>query len=120
MSELYEVEKKAREQAGRHYRAFMDDCEWPDMLEKYAEIANRYEKARKEVVDKNERGARIDASDMADVYYYEYFYELMAKVIADNTLVSEGYVQDKRKNWVLKSQPAPPPPPPKKKFGFWG
>lgn len=114
---MEDIEKKAQEQAGKHYRQFMDNCEWPDMLEKYAELSNKYKKARKELVDRHERGARLEDADFADVAYYERYCDLMAWAIADNVLVSEGYEEDRNKNWILKYQPADPP---KKKFGFWG
>ena len=111
-----DAKEKVRNQVRRHYREFMDDCEWPDMLEKYAELSNKYERARLELVNKDERGARLEDSDFADVEYYSYYQDMMARAIADNTLVSAGYETDKKGNWKLKFQPTEPP---KKKFGFW-
>lgn len=112
------VEEKAVQQAEKHFKKFMDDCEWPDMLEKYAEITNRYAKVRNELLERDERGSRLDSADFADYHYYERYYLLMAKVIANNTLVAEGYERDKKGNWILKKQPVSPPT--KKRFGFWG
>ena len=111
-----DVEKKARDAARRHYREFMNDCEWPDMLEKYADLSNKFEKARVELLAKDERGARLEDADFADVEYYSNYRDLLARAIADNELVSAGYETDRKHNWILKFQPAEPP---KKKFGFW-
>jgi len=115
---MADVESKARKQAEKHFREFMDDCNWPEMLEKYAELSNRYEKSRVELLNKDERGGRVEEEDFADVWYYGRYRDLLAFAIADNNLVSYGYEEDKNGFWILKNQP--PEPPSKKKFGFWG
>lgn len=113
-----DVKQKAINQADKHLHEFMDDCKWPDLLEKYAELSNLFEKARRALVDRNDRGSHIDKADFADLYYYEHFRDRLAIIIANNNLVSEDYERDKKGNWILKNQPKTPPP--KKKFGFWG
>ena len=35
------VKEKAIDQAQRHAKKFFDENEWPDILEKYAEVSNR-------------------------------------------------------------------------------
>lgn len=116
------VEDKAINQADKHFNQFMDDCTWPEMLEQFADYSNRYGKIRNELLDRKERGARLDDADFADYFYYQRYLDQLSRVIAGNALVAEGYERDKKGKWILKNQPAPSqsPRPAKKKFGFWG
>lgn len=111
------VKEKAIEQAQRHAKQFFDDNDWPDILEKYAEVSNRVSIELNKLAERQERGARISPEDEADYYYYDRYQELFAKWIANTELCNNGYERDRHKNWILKKQP---PVPPKKKFGFWG
>ncbi len=111
------VKDKAEEQASKHASKFWDDNSWDDILEKYAEVSNRYRDEINRLVERQERGARIEAEDKADMYYYGEYQKIFAYWIANNTLTSKGYERNKNTLWILKKQP---PAPPKKKFGFWG
>ncbi len=106
---MEEIKDTAERQAERHLREFFShSSSWSDVLEKYAELSNRFEDIRKELQNRIERGSNIIPSDFADFYYYEYFRDLMARAIAIENLNSNGYLQDKKGNWILKSQPSPP------------
>ena len=113
---LDEIEEKARKAAKKHYHEFMDTCEWPDILEKYAELSNNYKKTTADLIAKDDRGSRLEDSEFADLEYYRVYRDLMARAIAENELVSEGYETDKKGYWMFKHQSTEHP---KKKFGFW-
>ena len=112
MSYHDEVQEKAERRAGIDYKEFIEDCDWAELLEKYADFSNRYNKAMEELNDKHDRGTLRDL-DFVDVYYYRFYRELLAGQIAYHTLKSEDYERDRRGYWILKTKP-------KKKFGFWG
>ena len=110
------VEDKATEQARRHASEFFEEHDWDDILEKYAEVSNRSREELDRIIQRTERGARVEEADTADYHYYQCYYDLFAHWIANSELSSKGYERDKHKNWILKKQS---PTPPKKKFGFW-
>lgn len=110
------VKEKAIDQAQRHAKEFFDENEWPDILEKYAEVSNRANAELSTLAEREKRGARIAPEDEADFYYYDRYKELFAYWIANSELTSMGYEHDKHNRWILKKQP---PAPPRKKFGFW-
>ena len=110
------VKDKAIDQAQRHAKKFFEENEWPDILEKYAEVSNRASDELNRLAEREERGARIAPEDEADYYYYDRYKELFAYWIANTQLSSGGYERDKHNNWILKKQP---PMSTKKRFGFW-
>lgn len=104
---------KATEQAFRHAKKFFDENEWPDILEKFAEVNNKFSEETSRLTEWIERGARIENADIADLDYYEMYTNLFAHWIAFAELRNNGYETDKRNRWILKNQD-----PSKKKFGF--
>ena len=111
------VEDKALEQAHRHASEFFDENEWSDILEKYAEVANRRREELNRILERQERGARLEEADTADYHYYDSYCNLFAHWIANSELTNKGYEKDKHNNWILKKRPSVSPQ--KKKFGFW-
>lgn len=110
------TKEKAIAQAERHCGKFWDENEWPDILEKYAEVSNLSRAELKKLTERQERGARITEADEADFYYYDRYREVFASWIANSELASKGYERDRNNNWILKNTPLAPS---KKKFGLW-
>ena len=92
----------AIDQAQRDANEFFDENEWPDILEKYAEVSNRARDELNRLLRRKERGVRITPEDQADYYYYDEYHRLFACWIANYLLFSKGYEQDKYDNWILK------------------
>lgn len=110
------VKEKAEDQAQCHAKKFFNENEWLDILEKYAEVSNKFFYELDRLLEREERGARIDPEDKADMYYYDRYKELFAYWITNTELSRNGYERDKDDNWILKNQPLTPQ---KKKFGLW-
>ena len=110
------IKENAINQARSHAKQFYKENEMPDIMEKYAEVWNRWVIIQSELEERVSYGGSIPSTDEFDYYYYEKYHEMLGLYMANDLLTYSGYERDERGRWILKKKTVDST---KKKFRLW-